>query len=70
MAFPGTDFPAVLREIVVDGDGKVTSYFVYRGNDDDGFLCRLYVTQNGRMTFIGEYNSKANARTAGNTAGA
>jgi hypothetical protein len=66
MPFPGTDFPASSREIVVDGDGKVTSYFVYRGNVTDGFLCRLYV--NG--VFIGEYNSKANARTAGNLAGA
>jgi hypothetical protein len=61
------DFPAVKREVVVDGNGKITSYFVYRGNTDDGFVCRLYVPSG---TFRGEYNSKANARTAGDAAGA
>ncbi len=64
------DFPAAEKEVVVDGNGKITSYFKYQGNTDDGFICRLYVTQSGKMNFIGDYHTKATARTAGDAAGA
>jgi hypothetical protein len=53
---------AGFREVVVDGNGKITSYFSYRGNDSDGFVCALFVPTG---TFLGYYASKAEARAAG-----
>lgn len=66
MPFPGTDFPTAHKEAVFDVNGKMTSYFFYLGNNSEGFYCKLFV--NG--TRVGEYDSKAHARTAGNNAGA
>jgi len=67
MAFSGTDFPVSQKEVQVDVNGKVTYWFSYRGDAINGFLCRAYTPGN---VYIGDYDTKAHARTALTSAGA